>query len=145
MPALARQHNPLTHTRVSMHVHHCHRAFTGTYLAIDTRIHMREGLVCYMHACSGVALLQSRNAAKLWEFDKLFDQQSRIFDVAKRADITCQMERILLEDLPDDRGYYWQSPMGYWNHVKNWSPLLATTVYNYGKFERVWCQGGRCM
>jgi peptide/nickel transport system substrate-binding protein len=79
------------------------------------------------------------------EFDKLFDQQSRTFDVAKRAEITRQMERILLEDLPDDRGYYWKSSMGYWNHVKNWPPLSATTVYNYGKFERVWCQSGRCM
>jgi hypothetical protein len=55
------------------------------------------------------------------------------------------MERILLEDLPDDRGYYWKSSMGYWNRVKNWPPLLGTTVYNYGKFEQVWCQGGRCM
>ena len=78
-------------------------------------------------------------------FDQLFDQQSRIFDVAKRAEITRQMERILLEDLPDDRGYYWKSSMGYWNRVKNWPPLLATTVYNYGKFERVWCQSSECM
>jgi peptide/nickel transport system substrate-binding protein len=79
------------------------------------------------------------------EFDTLFDQQSRIFDVAQRAEITRQMERILLDDLPDDRGYYWKSSMGYWNRVKNWPPLLATTVYNYGKFERVWCQGSECM
>jgi peptide/nickel transport system substrate-binding protein len=79
------------------------------------------------------------------EFDKLFDEQSRIFDVEKRADITRKMERILLEDMPDDRGYYWKSSMGYWNRVKNWPPLLGTTVYNYGKFEQVWCQGGQCM
>ena len=78
-------------------------------------------------------------------FDQLFDQQSQIFDVAKRAEMTRQMERILLEDLPDDRGYYWKSSMGYWNRVKNWPPLLATTVYNYGKFEQVWCQGSECM
>jgi peptide/nickel transport system substrate-binding protein len=78
-------------------------------------------------------------------FDQLFDQQSRIFEVAKRAEITRQMERILLEDVPDDRGYYWKSSMGYWNRVKHWPPLLATTVYNYGKFERVWCQGSECM
>jgi peptide/nickel transport system substrate-binding protein len=79
------------------------------------------------------------------EFDRLFDRQSRLFDVAKRAEVTHQMERILLEDLPDDRGYYWKSSMGYWNQVKNWPPLLATTVYNYGKFERIWCQNGQCM
>jgi peptide/nickel transport system substrate-binding protein len=79
------------------------------------------------------------------EFDKLFEQQGRMFDVAKRAENTRQMERILLEDLPDDRGYYWKSSMGYWNRVKNWPPLLATTVYNYGKFEQVWCQSGQCM
>jgi peptide/nickel transport system substrate-binding protein len=79
------------------------------------------------------------------EFDKLFEEQSRIFDVDKRAEITRQMERILLEDIPDDRGYYWKSSMGYWNRVQNWPPLLGTTVYNYGKFEQVWCQSGRCM
>jgi len=79
------------------------------------------------------------------EFDKLFDEQSRTFDVEKRAEITRKMERILLEDIPDDRGYYWKSSMGYWNRVQNWPPLLGTTVYNYGKFEQVWCQDGRCM
>jgi ABC-type transport system substrate-binding protein len=79
------------------------------------------------------------------EFDKLFEEQSRIFDVEQRAEVTRKMERILLEDIPDDRGYYWKSSMGYWNSVKNWPPLLGTTVYNYGKFEQVWCQNGRCM
>jgi peptide/nickel transport system substrate-binding protein len=78
-------------------------------------------------------------------FDELFEQQGRIFDVAKRAEMTRRMERILLEDLPDDRGYHWKSSMGHWNRVKNWPPLLATTVYNYGKFEQVWCQSGQCM
>jgi peptide/nickel transport system substrate-binding protein len=79
------------------------------------------------------------------EFDKLFEEQSRVFDVQKRAEITRKMERILLDDHPDDRGYYWKSSMGYWNRVKNWPALLGTTVYNYGKFEQVWCQSGRCM
>ena len=79
------------------------------------------------------------------EFDKLFDEQSRVFDLEKRAEITRKMERLLLEDVPDDRGYYWKSSMGYWNRVQNWPPLLGTTVYNYGKFEQVWCQSGRCM
>jgi peptide/nickel transport system substrate-binding protein len=79
------------------------------------------------------------------EFDKLFADQSRTFDDEKRAEITRKMERILLEEIPDDRGYYWKSSMGYWNRVKNWPPLLGTTVYNYGKFEQVWCQGGQCM
>jgi ABC-type transport system substrate-binding protein len=40
------------------------------------------------------------------EFDKLFEEQSRMFDVKKRAEITWKMERLLLEDLPADRGYY---------------------------------------
>jgi peptide/nickel transport system substrate-binding protein len=79
------------------------------------------------------------------EFDKLFAEQSRTFEAEKRAEITRKMERILLEEIPDDRGYYWKSSMGYWNRVQNWPPLLGTTVYNYGKFEQVWCQGGRCM
>jgi peptide/nickel transport system substrate-binding protein len=79
------------------------------------------------------------------EFDKLFEEQSRLFDVEKRAEITRKMERILLEDIPDDRGYYWKSSMGYWNRLKNWPPLLGTTVYNFGRLEQVWCQGGQCM
>ncbi len=79
------------------------------------------------------------------EFDKLFEEQSRVFDVEKRAEITRKMERLLLEDLPADRGYYWKSSMGYGNRVQNWPPLLGMAVYNYSKFEPVWCQRGRCM
>jgi peptide/nickel transport system substrate-binding protein len=79
------------------------------------------------------------------EFDKLFVEQSQTFDVKKRVEITHKMERILLQDMPDDRGYYWKSSMGYWNRVKQWPPLQGTTVYNYGKFEQVWCQSGKCM
>jgi peptide/nickel transport system substrate-binding protein len=79
------------------------------------------------------------------EFDKLFAAQSRTFEVQKRAEITRQMEHILLRDIPDDRGFYWKSAMAYWNRVKQWPPVQGTTVYNFGKFEQVWCQGGKCM
>ena len=79
------------------------------------------------------------------EFDKLYKAQSETFDVAKRVEITRKMERLLLQDLPDDRGYYWVSSMGYWNAVQKWPPLTGTTVYNFGKFEQVWCRGGKCM
>lgn len=79
------------------------------------------------------------------EFDKLFEQQSQTFDLDKRIEIVRKMERILLEEIPDDRGYYWKSSMGYWNRVQKFPPLQGTTVYNYGKFEQVWCQGGKCM
>jgi peptide/nickel transport system substrate-binding protein len=79
------------------------------------------------------------------EFDRLFAEQSRTFDLKKRVEITRQMERILLHDIPDDRGYYWKSTMGYWNRLQQWPPLQGTTVYNFGKFEQVWCQGGKCM
>src|SRR5215510_8063561 len=78
------------------------------------------------------------------EFDQLFAAQSRTFEVAQRAEITRQMEHILLRDIPDDRGFYWQSAMGYWNRVQHWPPLQGTTVSNFGKFEQVWCQGGTC-
>jgi hypothetical protein len=63
----------------------------------------------------------------------------------RRAEITHKMERILLQDVPGDRGFYWKSAMAYWNRVKHWPPLQGTTVYNFGKFEQVWCQGGKCM
>jgi peptide/nickel transport system substrate-binding protein len=79
------------------------------------------------------------------EFDQLFAEQSRTFDVQKRAEVTRQMERILLEDIPDARGFFWKSAMAYWNRVQQWPPLQGTTVFNFGKFEQVWCQGGKCM
>jgi ABC-type transport system substrate-binding protein len=79
------------------------------------------------------------------EFDQLFQEQSQTVDVNKRAEITRKMEQILLQDMPDDRGFYWKSAMGYWNRVQHWPPLQGTTVYNFGKFEQVWCQAGRCM
>src|SRR5215471_5842783 len=79
------------------------------------------------------------------EFDQLFAAQSRTFEVEQRAAITRQMERLLLHDIPDDRGFYWKSAMGYWNRVQHWPPLQGTTVSSFGKFEQVWCQGGRCM
>jgi len=78
-------------------------------------------------------------------FDPLFAEQSRTFDVQKRAEITRQMEHLLLQDVPDDRGFYWKSAMAYWNRVQRWPPIQGTTVYNFGKFEQVWCQGGKCM
>ena len=71
--------------------------------------------------------------------------RARRLIVGKRAEITRKMERILLQDIPDDRGYYWNSSMGYWNRVQQWPPVGGTTVYNFGKFEQVWCQGGKCM
>jgi ABC-type transport system substrate-binding protein len=46
------------------------------------------------------------------EFDQLFAEQSRTFEVQKRAEITRQMERMLLQEVPDDRGFYWKSAMG---------------------------------
>src|SRR5918992_772341 len=79
------------------------------------------------------------------EFDKLFQEQSQTFDVQKRAEITRRMEHLLLQDVPDDRGFYWKSAMAYWNRLKHWPPIQGTTVYNFGKFEQVWCQGGKCM
>jgi peptide/nickel transport system substrate-binding protein len=79
------------------------------------------------------------------EFDKLFQEQSQTFDVQKRVEITRRMERLLLQDVPDDRGFYWKSAMAYWNPVKQWPPIKGTTVYNFGKFEQVWCQKGKCM
>jgi peptide/nickel transport system substrate-binding protein len=79
------------------------------------------------------------------EFDQLFAAQSRTFAVEKRAEITRQMERLLLHGIPDDRGFYWKSAMGYWNRVQHWPPLQGTTVSSFGKFEQVWCQRGRCM
>jgi peptide/nickel transport system substrate-binding protein len=78
-------------------------------------------------------------------FDTLFQEQSQTFDVQQRAQITRRMEHLLLQEVPDDRGFYWKSAMAYWNRVKQWPPVVGTTVYNFGKFEQVWCQAGQCM
>jgi peptide/nickel transport system substrate-binding protein len=78
-------------------------------------------------------------------FDQLFQEQSQTFDVQKRAEIARRMEHLLLQDVPDDRGFYWKSAMVYWDRVQQWPPIQGTTVYNFGKFEQVWCQGGKCM
>src|SRR5262249_58788043 len=59
-------------------------------------------------------------------FDQLFAEQSRTFEPLKRAEITRQMERLLLQDVPDDRGFYWMSPMGHWNRVQHWPPAHPT-------------------
>lgn len=79
------------------------------------------------------------------EFDKLFLEQSQTFEVQKRLALTQKMERLLLQEIPDDRGFYWKSAMGYWNRLQRWPPMQGTTVFNFGKFEQVWCQGGQCM
>ena len=79
------------------------------------------------------------------EFDQLFAAQSQTFEVQKRAELTRQMEHVLLQDIPDDRGFYWKSAMAYWNRVQQWPPMQGTTVYNFGKFEQVWCRDGKCM
>jgi peptide/nickel transport system substrate-binding protein len=79
------------------------------------------------------------------EFDQLFKAQSQTLDTNKRAELTRKMEHILLKDMPDDRGFYWKSAMAYWNRLQKWPPIHGTTVYNYGRFEQVWCQDGRCM
>ncbi len=79
------------------------------------------------------------------DFDKLFTAQSQTFEPTERAETTHKMERMLLQDVPDDRGFYWKSAIRYWNRVKQWPPLQGTTVCKFAKFEQVWCQGGRCM
>ena len=80
------------------------------------------------------------------EFDKLFKAQSETFDLAKRVEITRKMERIILQDIPDDHGYHWMATMGYWNRLQRWPPPVSgTMVFNFGKFEQVWCKAGKCM
>jgi ABC-type transport system substrate-binding protein len=79
------------------------------------------------------------------EFDTRFQAQSQTRDVEKRAEITRQMEPMLLQEVPDDRGCYWKSAMADWNRVQQWPPIQGTTGDNVGTFEQVWCQGGRCM
>ncbi|GBD11223.1 Heme-binding protein A [bacterium HR23] len=78
------------------------------------------------------------------EFDRIWAEQNKEVDPAKRALLTRQLERILLEDVPDLRTYYWVSAMAYWNRVQGWRLTTGDQVYNFRHLETVWCKGGQC-
>lgn len=78
------------------------------------------------------------------EFDRLWKEQNKEVDPAKRALLTHQLERILLEDVPDVRTYYWVAAMAYWNRVQGWRLTTGDQVYNFRHLETVWCKGGQC-
>ncbi|MCS7206659.1 MAG: ABC transporter substrate-binding protein [Dehalococcoidia bacterium] len=78
------------------------------------------------------------------EFDSIWAEQNKELDPAKRALLTRQLERILLEDVPDVRTYYWVAAMAYWNRVQGWRLTTGDQVFNFRRLETVWCLGGRC-
>ena len=78
------------------------------------------------------------------EFDKLYEAQIGEFDQAKRVEILHDMERILLEDVPDVRSYYWLQSMAIWNRVQGWKLGVGDQVTNFRNWETVWCKGGQC-
>ena len=78
------------------------------------------------------------------QFDDLFTRQSQELDLQKRIDLTHQIERILLEDLPDQRPYYWWQATLHWNNVQSWEMKLADWTYNHDRLESTWCTNGQC-
>ena len=78
------------------------------------------------------------------DFDTLFQQQSQELDLQKRIDLTHQIERLLLEDLPDHRPYYWWQATLHWDNVQSWEMKLADWTYNNDRLESTWCLEGKC-
>ena len=77
-------------------------------------------------------------------FDELFTMQSQELDRQKRIELTHDIERVLLEDLPDQRPYYWWQATLHWNNVQSWEMRLADWTYNHDRLESTWCRGGQC-
>lgn len=77
-------------------------------------------------------------------FDELFTMQSQELDRQKRIELTHEIERILLEDLPDQRPYYWWQATLHWDNVQSWEMKLADWTYNHDRLESTWCTGGQC-
>lgn len=78
------------------------------------------------------------------EFDRLYAEQAREINIVERIKITREIDRLLLKDLPVHRSYYWQQTMSYWNNLQGWEMNFGDNVYNFGKWERVWCKTGKC-
>jgi peptide/nickel transport system substrate-binding protein len=78
------------------------------------------------------------------QFDRLFQEQAAALDITRRIELTREIERLFLEDPPDHRTYYWWQAMAHWEGLRNWHMVLGDTVFNFGRLERVWCDGGRC-
>ena len=78
------------------------------------------------------------------EFDDLFQQQSQQLELPKRIELAHQIERILLEDLPDQRPYYWWQATLHWDNVQSWEMNLADWTYNHDRLETTWCKNSQC-
>ena len=78
------------------------------------------------------------------KFDRLYAQQSGEINLAKRIEITREIDRLLLEDLPSHRSYYWFQSMAHWNNLQEFHMNFGDNVYNFGKWEKVWCKTGQC-
>lgn len=71
------------------------------------------------------------------EVDKLFDQQTRELDAVKRRDLTRQIERLILKDLPVMPGAFLTGNLYFYPYIMNFGP----TAMIYGpehKFEMTW-------
>ncbi|MBI4234126.1 MAG: hypothetical protein HY686_06780, partial [Chloroflexi bacterium] len=111
---------------------------TPSATSVDDPTGYLDDFVCNM----GVSINRSRYCNP--DYDKLFYAQNQEFDPAKRAQILHQMELLLLDDMPEHRSYYWMQVMGVWNRVQGWQLSVGDQVYNFRRFETVWCKEGKC-
>ncbi len=78
------------------------------------------------------------------DFDRLYAEQAGEIDIAKRIELARQIDRLLLEDAKEQRSYYWFQSMSHWNNLQAWEMNFGDNVYNFGRWERVWCKTGNC-
>lgn len=69
------------------------------------------------------------------EFDKMYEQISRLPDGAQRLKLLGQMEEQVNQDLPWIMQYYAREFILYYDHVKNYRP--SDLVWNYPKYLRI--------
>lgn len=70
------------------------------------------------------------------QFDRWYDEQSRMMDPAKRKELVFQMQRRLHELLPATVLYWFVYEIAWWKEVRNFGPGIG--IYNNLKLQNVW-------
>lgn len=68
--------------------------------------------------------------------DRLYSEQSRTLDVAKRKEIVLDMQRKMFDLLPNAPIVWQLAQFGVWNEVKDLKAGIG--MYNNLKFQNVW-------
>ena len=73
------------------------------------------------------------------DFDRLYERQGSTMDISERNELTKQMQRILLDEVPFVDGFWQIFYPGWWNYVKDPPKEEASGIYSWGaRYEQVW-------